>query len=175
MITIEEQAPSQLRNTPCLCAAARRATRALTQFYDLVLSPTGLKVTQFIMLQEIAEAGEIAQWQLAEGYAIATETLSRRLALARRKGLVQARSGTRRGERIYSLTAFGRECMESALPYWERAQRRVGQVLGDEDVQGVVDYLDRLTRAAQLAEQIRTNNTTEPVPHHVRQQELNAD
>src|SRR5215831_2658617 len=59
-------------------AALRTATRAVTQFYDLVLAPTGLKTTQFVILQEINAAGEIAQCDFAREFGIAVPTLSRR-------------------------------------------------------------------------------------------------
>lgn len=150
--------PDQLFLTPCVCAAVRRASRAITELYDLVLAPTGLKATQFITLREIGEAGEIAQWQLAKGYAIATETLSRRLGMARKKGLLQVRRGASRGEQIYSLTPYGRECLENARPHWERAQQRLAQGLGNGDLEGIVALLDRLAAAAQAGEEIRLPN-----------------
>lgn len=150
---------STIRNTPCVCAVVRRTSRAVTQFYDLVLSPSGLKTTQFIILREIAEAGEVAQWQLAERLAIATETLSRRLGLARRKGLLMVRRGAKRGERIYRLTAYGTECLQNALPHWYRAQERLGRALGDCSLTCAIDLLNRITLAAQAAEEIRAANS----------------
>ena len=72
--------------TVCACVNARRASRAVCHLYDLVLRPTGLKVTQFVILQRVAEAGEIAHSQLAKDLGASVETLSRRLANARKKG-----------------------------------------------------------------------------------------
>lgn len=78
----------------------RMASRAVTHLYDLVLSPTRLRATQFIILQAIATAGEIAQWRLAQEYGISNDTLSRRLATLRRSGLIQHKVGIeRQGER----------------------------------------------------------------------------
>ncbi len=156
----DQQSPTRFRRTPCVCAAARRTSRALTRFYDLVLAPTGLKATQFIALREIAEAGEIAQWQLSQGYGVATETLSRRLNTARKNGLVEMRRGAKHGERIYRLTVQGQKCLHNAMPYWGRAQRRLAQALGDANLKHAVDILDRVAEAALLAEQIRTPNTS---------------
>jgi DNA-binding MarR family transcriptional regulator len=155
----DEKSLPMLSQTPCACAAARRAVRAVTELYDLVLAPTGLKATQFIMLRAIGEAGEIAQWQLAQGYAVANETLSRRLAAAKRKGLVQVRRGTRRSERLYRLTPAGQECVRTALPYWQRAQDRLKRALGEDDLRRAIDFLDRLTVAAMRGEAARTSNT----------------
>ena len=82
-------------NTVCACANLKRATRAICHLYDLVLSPTQLKVTQFTMLRSIAEAGEIAHCDLARRALGSEETFSRRLAAARRSGWVLMRLGNR--------------------------------------------------------------------------------
>ncbi len=166
-LTPENKPRGKLLQTPCVCAAARRAARAITQLYDLVLAPTGIKATQFIVLREIGDAGEIAQWQLAEGYAVATETLSRRLGIGRKKGMLQVRRGTKRGEQVYSLTPYGRECLENARPHWEGAQQRIAQALGNGDLEGIVACLDRLTAAAQIAEEIRLPNKRRSVERRV--------
>ncbi len=149
---------TQLKQTHCLCAAARRASRAVTQLYDLVLSPAGLKATQFTMLLAIAEAGELAQWQLAQSHAVATETLSRRLSVIRKRGWVEVRRGSRKGERVYKLTDYGYECLRKALPHWETAQRRVAQALGRQAHDDAIALLDRITVAAGEAQFIRTCN-----------------
>lgn len=143
----------------CACAALRRASRCVTQLYDLVLAPCGLKCTQFVSLRAIDEAGEIAQYQFARQYAVAVETLSRRLGALRRKGLVQVRTGTRHGEQIYSLTDDGRKLLNQARPYWERAQERLKTVLGDADWNLLFLTMDRVANAALEAERLRLRNS----------------
>ena len=140
------------------CAALRAANRAVTQFYDLVLAPTGLKATQFVALQAIDQAGEIAQCDFARNHAVAVETLSRRFGGLRSKGYIQVRTGNRHGEHIYSLTEKGREALTHAAPYWERAQERLRRVLGDEDWYVMPQVLERIRAAALHAEELRTDN-----------------
>ena len=139
-------------------AALRTATRAVTQFYDLVLSPTGLKTTQFVILQAINAAGEIAQCDFAREFGIAVPTLSRRFGGLRKKELIQIRRGERHGERIYRLTGKGEEALRQALPYWERAQRRLRTALGNDDWDQLLDLAERVRKAASQAEQLRTDN-----------------
>ena len=81
--SVEPEEPLQ---AVCACAALRMASRSATQFYDLVLQPSGLKTTQFIALASIDRAGEVAQSEFAREHAVAIETLSRRFAALRRKG-----------------------------------------------------------------------------------------
>lgn len=141
------------------CAALRRASRAVTHLYDLVLSPTGLKVTQLIVLRAIAENGEIAQWRLAERYGIAIETLSRRLATLRRLGLVTHRIGvTRPGERLYKPTPLGLQKLEEAIPYFDRAQERLATILGEESWRAALNLAEQISVAARTAESARVSN-----------------
>jgi DNA-binding MarR family transcriptional regulator len=140
------------------CAGLRSASRSVTQLYDLVLAPTGLKATQFIMLKAIYEAGEIAQCDFARRHAVAVETLSRRFAGLRKKGFVELRIGKNHSERIYALTDDGRRVLERALPYWDLAQRRLRHALGEEDWINLERFSQRICRAAREAEHLRMNN-----------------
>lgn len=79
----------------CAFAGLRRADRAVSHLYDLVLAPTRLKATQYTILRSIAEAGEIAHCDLARQALGSEETFSRRLAAARRNEWVQMRFGDR--------------------------------------------------------------------------------
>src|SRR5579862_6558389 len=88
---------------PCACANLRRADRVVTQFYDAVLRPIGLRATQFTLLQALAAAPEISQKQLAELLEIDSTTLTRTLAPLRRKGWLHAETGADRRELRLSL------------------------------------------------------------------------
>lgn len=147
----------------CVCAALRSAARAATQLYDLVLQPTGLKATQFIALQTIEQAGELPQWRFARQQAVAVETLSRRLAVLRRKGLVSVRTGRNHGERIYRLTDQGSFALARAIPYWERAQERLRRTLGANEIQLLLQLCESTVAATHEAEQLRTKNALMPL------------
>ncbi len=147
----------------CACAALRSAARAATLLYDLVLQPTGLKATQFIALQAIEQAGELPQWRFARQHAVAVETLSRRFAVLRRRGLVSVRTGSNHGERVYSLTEQGRLTLAQAIPYWERAQERLRTTLGEGEFQALLHICEHTVSATQEAEQLRTKNAAVPL------------
>jgi DNA-binding MarR family transcriptional regulator len=145
-------------DTDCVCSLTRRAARSVTQLYDVVLAPMGIKATQFILLRAISEAGQIAQWQLSKDLSIAVETLTRRLATMRRAGWVELHSGTDRREHLYSATPLGRQQLESALPYWHRAQERLHEQLGEEAWKETQTCLDRLAIAAEKSLTARVKN-----------------
>ncbi len=162
-----EDAQQQLREWPIpapdACAAFRRASRAVTKLYNLVLAPIGLKATQFITLQAIASHGELAQWRLADEHGIAPETLSRRLQHLRRAGLIAVRIGTeRKGERLCRLTPAGMQILRKAFPYWDRAQERLRTVIGDTEWEPVLKTANHVALAAQLAESAKLPNLIRP-------------
>jgi DNA-binding MarR family transcriptional regulator len=151
---------------PCICGTLRRASRAVTNLYDLVLAPSGLRLTQFLVLKSLHERGKIAQCDFARDQDIAVETLSRRFGALRRKGLVEMRLGERHGERIYSLTAEGRQAFLGALPYWERAQERLRNVLASSDTRTLLDICERVRQAAHSAASARAKNQVDLASLH---------
>ncbi len=118
---------------PCACANLRRADRAVSQFYDAALRPSGLRITQFTLLQALKLASGISQKQLGELLQIDSTTLTRTLAPLRKKGWLRARAGTDRRELRLSLTAAGRREYERALPDWRRAQAGLRKALGKQN------------------------------------------
>lgn len=147
-----------LQHTVCVCTAVRRASRAVTQFYDVVLAPTGLKSTQFAILQAIAGYGEVPQWRLAKDYVIAVETLSRRLGALRRKGMIELEVRGARAEHVYRLTDAGRSALEAAKPFWQRAQARMEFACVAGELERMIQLSDELTRTALNAESLQVNN-----------------
>lgn len=150
--------PEKPLPTVCACAALRMAARSATQLYDLVLQPSGLKTTQFIALESIDRAGELAQCEFARENAVSIETLSRRLAALRRKGLVTSRTG-RHGEHIYRLTEQGKGALCRTRPYWERAQRRLERTLGTNQFRVLLELCKSTVLAALRAEELRAPNS----------------
>jgi DNA-binding MarR family transcriptional regulator len=115
---------------PCACANLRRADRIVTQFYDDVLRPSGLRITQFTLLQALRLAPGISQKGLAELLGIDSTTLTRTLALLRRRGFVRSETGSDRRELRLFLTPTGQQEYKRVLPYWQSAQKRLRQSLG---------------------------------------------
>jgi DNA-binding MarR family transcriptional regulator len=129
----------------------------VTQLYDLALAPAKIKASQFLMLSVIQESGEVAQCAFARQHAVSVETLSRRFAALRRKGLVATRIGAH-CERIYSLTDKGKAAWEDARPYWRNAEVRLRQALGEHDWRNLLELCEKTLHAAKVAEQLRRPN-----------------
>lgn len=118
---------------PCACANLRKAARLATQFYDDMLRPSGLRVTQFTLLQALHHAAGISQKDMAELLGIDSTTLTRTLAFLHRKGLLRSETGSDRRELRLFLTATGQREYKRVLPYWHSAQKSLRRAVGEEN------------------------------------------
>lgn len=133
---------------PCLGATFRRAaSRALTQLYDEALRPSGLRATQFTILQALSLAGEVSQGELGEMLAIDSTTLTRTLAIMGRHGWIVKRSGMDRRERRLGLARAGEAQLKRALPRWEKLQARLKGQLGRERWDSLMTLMNEATAA----------------------------
>lgn len=123
----------------CACFSLRRASRAITQLYDDFLRPSGLRTTQFSLLNVVQARGPVPINRLADGVIADRTTLTRNLKLLERKGWIRVAVGEDRRSREVSITPKGREAQRRAYPYWVKAQDFVMERLGEK-------RLDRLFR-----------------------------
>ncbi|HMY11689.1 MAG TPA: MarR family winged helix-turn-helix transcriptional regulator [Turneriella sp.] len=131
----------------CLNFNLRRTSRAVTQYYDEALKPTGVKVTQFTILMAIASqstgAGRAAGRSSQDGQAAAQgaaggsitdiarlamvdrTTLTRSLKILEDDKLIEIRKAQPGNKRRVIITAKGIKKMKEIYPYWFRAQREL--------------------------------------------------
>jgi len=133
---------------PCICSTLRRATRAITAAYDAALAPSGLRVTQFAVLRTLARLGPLPVTRLAAETALDRSTMGRNLDPLERRGLVRIEVGQAdHRERVAHLTATGEAAVETALPYWRRAQARVAALVDPSAVRVLAEQLGALQDA----------------------------
>jgi DNA-binding MarR family transcriptional regulator len=136
-----------LPTLPCACASFRRASRAITQFYEDGLRPTGLRATQFTILQTLTLAGEVTQGKLGQILAMDSTTLTRTLATMSRHGWIAKRRGEDRREWRMRLSKAGEMQFKQALPHWEKAQAKVRRKLGDDLADSLMKLTTKITNA----------------------------
>jgi len=146
-----QQPADALFELPCACQNLRRLTRVITRLYDQELRKAGLEVTQFGLLTALATTGEANQKRLSAGFAMDSTTLTRTLGLLHKRGWVQVRQGKDRRERLLSLTRAGKRQMAKAQPYWESAEQKLRQELGDAGWKQMKETISRMTAAAMAA------------------------
>jgi DNA-binding MarR family transcriptional regulator len=136
---------------PCACQNLRRLTRVVTRIYDQELRKASLEITQFGLLTALAITGEANQKRLSAGFAMDSTTLTRTLGLLRKQGWVQMKRGKDKRERLFSLTRAGKRQMAEAQPYWELAEQRLRQELGNTGWKQMKSAVTRVTEAAMAA------------------------
>lgn len=135
--------PSSPPPSPCHCTALRRITRAVTAAYDEAIRPSGLRITQFMLLRALARIGPATVKALAAEVDLDRSTMGRNLDPLERRGLVQLAVGeSDHRERVVRLTEAGREAIATAEPYWDRAQARMLAGREATDLQALVARLE---------------------------------
>jgi DNA-binding MarR family transcriptional regulator len=130
-----------------MCAGLRRASRALTQFYEEELRPTGLRSTQFTVLQVLALAGEVTQGELGRMLAMDSTSLTRTLRIMSRHGWIGKRRGADRREWRLRLSKTGEVQLRRALPRWEKVQARLRLQLGKVQWDALSTLTNNVTNA----------------------------
>jgi len=142
---------AQLPELPCLCAMFRRTARVMTQLYDDAVRPVGIRGTQFTILQALTLTGEISQGGLGEILGLDSTTLTRTLAVMRRRGWVSRREGRDGRQRLFLLAKAGRKQFERALPHWQGVQERLREQTGAELWRTLFAQNQRMTSVAQAS------------------------
>ncbi|TMD70216.1 MAG: winged helix-turn-helix transcriptional regulator [Chloroflexi bacterium] len=132
----------------CACATIRRTDRVLTQFYDEILAPSGLYVTQFTLLAALTEAAPATINRLAKILVMDRTTLTRNLEVLAKQRLVRIDEGEDRRTRLVHLTQEGEQALRRAWPLWQEAQARIEHALGQERLEGLLTDLSEVLAAA---------------------------
>ena len=149
MGTNTAKAKSHLVETPqypCMCAVIRKTGRLLTKKYDQYLKPSGLKITQFSMLANIARNPGIALSKLAELLVMDQSTVTRNLRVLEKTGYIHIETDTE-DHRIKRtrITDFGISRMDEAWPFWEKAQLEIERIIGRESIEGLLSSFKEIT------------------------------
>jgi DNA-binding MarR family transcriptional regulator len=120
----------KLQSFPCYCATLRQAARAVTVLYEEMLGDTGLRATQYTILQVLETVPSLTTTELAEVIGIDQTTATRTLALIKKSGLAKDAVGEDRRQRRWSLTPHGQALMKKLRPRWEAAQQAFEKRLG---------------------------------------------
>jgi DNA-binding MarR family transcriptional regulator len=151
-LTMEKQLDQQERErvarlaTVCVCSNLRRASRAVTNYYDSLLGEVSeLRISQVIVLVVLYLAGPQTINELAEKMALDRTTVGRNLRPLAQQGLLSLTSGSDQRTRVVTLTAKGEETLLRVLPQWEQAQAHMISGMGQEQVDELLTKLSTAT------------------------------
>lgn len=132
----------------CACNQLRRATRGITQLYEIGMASSGLKVTQLPILVALRSEGDLPVTTLASALSLDRTTLTRNLRVLEQRGLIRTvehESDAR--VRMVSLTLGGYRALSGALTQWEEVQSVVEARFGKPRLRALYDELAALAAA----------------------------
>ncbi|TGL62057.1 MarR family winged helix-turn-helix transcriptional regulator [Leptospira sarikeiensis] len=134
----------------CLNVSLRRTTRLVTSYYDSILKPSGLRITQFTILVSIAHEEECSITDLAKLTDIDRTTLQRSLEILKREGLIRIEKKETGNVRNLFLTKKGESKLEEAVFLWEEAQNSITKSLGKPKFQETLKILSEVRKIPVL-------------------------
>lgn len=140
---MERKSDQHPRLSDCACRNLRMTARVITQYYDEVLRDSGLKSTQFALLNDIASRAEgICVGELAELSMMDQTTVTRNVEILRKKRLVsiQTDAADSRRKKV-TLSQTGKDRLTAATPSWEEAQLKLQQALGNDRYMDLLELL----------------------------------
>lgn len=134
----------RIDDTVCHCLKMRRSAENVIRFYDSMLSPAGITVRQYSLLQKIAENDGCNMRELGDNTELDRSTLARSLKpLMKRELVMDCRKKGERNSRL-SLTEEGHKVCSEARCLWEKAQKQYEEKLGMENVRKLEMVLESM-------------------------------
>ncbi len=123
--------PAKVQAGQCNCTSLRKASRRVSQLYDAILAPCGLRTTQRAILNHISRAGAPSVGELAADLVMDRGALAHNLKPLERDGFVRHDVDPRdRRNRVISLTEEGRARLRESEMLWARAQKKFDKAYG---------------------------------------------
>jgi DNA-binding MarR family transcriptional regulator len=128
----------------CNCINLRRSSHAITEVYDELMAPSGLKISQYLLLNTIKSLGPVSVSGIASEVRLDRTTIVRNLKPLEERGFIidVATKGGR--NRQLKLTETGLGILEIATPLWVEAQNFFQQYLGEEDMNTLTVLLSKI-------------------------------
>lgn len=133
-------------NARCSCFNLRKATRAVTQYYDHCLEPAGIRATQFTLLVSMASVSAHTLTEMASTLVMDRTTLTRNLKPLEKLNLIETVEPRDKRSKAYALTEKGRETLTKGIPLWTAAQNKIVSGLGQDRYEHLLKELDYLTK-----------------------------
>jgi DNA-binding MarR family transcriptional regulator len=151
-------------NNRCNNTALRKATRRVSQLYDSVLAPTGLRSTQRSILLNIARFGSPTMGQLAASLVLDRSALGHNLRPLEREGFIVLDADPYdKRNRLAKLTKKGESKLRETAVLWQAAQQRFENKFGVARAKALREAL-----AVIAAEQFDAVFDAPPAPSAVR-------
>lgn len=134
----------RIDNTTCHCLKMRRSAGNVVQFYDNLLSPSGVTVRQYSLLNKIAENEGCSVRELSDATELDRSTLARSLKPLIQAGYIEDRKERKARNSVLYLTEEGIDTCRHASELWNKAQKAFEDKVGRNNVQELESILELL-------------------------------
>ena len=109
----------------CKCFKMRKASRLVTQYYDMKLKPCNIKITQFSILSRLASGDSKTLNALSDDLFMDRTTLTRSLDILCKARLIKNVKVEDARKRVVKLTEKGFDVLDEAIPLWKEAEEEI--------------------------------------------------
>ena len=132
-------------SSTCICNNLRRAARLVTNYYDKLLEPAGLRVSQATVLVVLYLSGVLTINEMAEQLELDRTTLTRNLKPLAQQGFLTIAPGSDQRTRVVALTPKGEAALLKVLPLWEQTQSYMVEGIGEANASLLLRQLSEAT------------------------------
>ena len=148
---IDQKKLAEMART-CACFNFRKASRSVTQLFDQILAPSGLRSTQLVILITGQLLGPSSIARLARELVMDRSTLTRNLKPLMHLGLLQFSQGDGGKYKSVEVTPAGQAALLRSAPYWERAQSHLVNRFGADSWNHIMTDLAAIVEATRSSE-----------------------
>lgn len=131
--------------TACLTHGLMRAARSVARGFEAEAAALGVTAPQFTALARLRFMGPMTVSQIAAVVDADRTTMTRNLAVMAQKGWIEEGNAEDRRERVWQLTALGKQIVAQVMPVWQAWQARLVDRLGPEAATGLMTTLKTLS------------------------------
>ncbi|NLO79752.1 MAG: winged helix-turn-helix transcriptional regulator [Xanthomonadaceae bacterium] len=128
----------------CTHYKLRQLVREVSHYYDTEIGKAGLKGTQYALMGHVRKLGPVRLSDLAREMRLDASTLTRNLKPLTEAGWLRVEVGADGRSRLVTITEAGLAKYSEAQRYWKRAQERINQLFGAEQVIVLHELIDEL-------------------------------
>tara|TARA_Y100001934_G_scaffold245149_1_gene303142 strand:- start:616 stop:1074 length:459 start_codon:yes stop_codon:yes gene_type:complete len=130
----------------CAALHSRVFSRLVTRLFNNRLADSGLRITQFSVLNAIKARPPESIFQLAELLGMERTSLQRTVDKLIEKGLVDAEPTGNKRSLGLALTEAGEDCYQQALLGWQEAQQHFESLVGPDNWEEIARELRGFSR-----------------------------
>lgn len=128
----------------CVASRVRYLNRIMTSIYDQALRPLGITINQLNVLVAFSQMGQVSAKKVGSFLQMDPSTMSRNLERMRKAGWLRSIPGEDARTVLLSVTPAGSRLIEKALPYWQQAQTRAQELMGEPGIHALIEWRDHM-------------------------------